>query len=91
MIPKEWTDLNSLTGIPVGTEILLQNTGVANDVIQAAISDLMPSGDFRGVFIKQLTPMYRVTSGEGRVWVRLYRYDSEFNRLREAPLQVQVA
>ena len=89
-IGNDWVDLNTLTGIPVGSGMRLQNTGLAQDVIQGAISDFAPPSDFSGVFMKQITPMYRVTEGEGRVWVRLYRYDRTQNKLTKARLQVQV-
>tara|TARA_R110002074_G_scaffold121968_1_gene256518 strand:- start:35910 stop:36215 length:306 start_codon:yes stop_codon:yes gene_type:complete len=91
-IGRDWVDLNTLSGIAAGTEILLQNTGLPHDVIQAAISVSTPPSDFQGVLMKQLAPMYKVTEGEGTVWVRLYRFDREFDELdtTTAPLQVQV-
>ena len=90
-IGRDWIDLNSVSGIPVGTELKLQNKGLPQDIIQGISSEGIPGDDeINGVFMRQLTPFYRLTSGEGRLWVRLFRYDRQPERLMTAPLQVQV-
>jgi hypothetical protein len=86
-----WVDLNTLTGIDVGTKFIIQNCGFPQDVIIAVESDTEPTaGDYDAVYIRQLDPMYKATKGSGRVWVKLYRYDrNDQSRNRTAPLRIQ--
>ena len=74
-IGKDWINLNTETGLPVGTEFILQNTGIAGDIVEIAISALQPIAGFRGVGIFQFNPFYRVSDKAIPVWVRFIRYD----------------
>jgi len=89
-IGSSWTNLTTLSGIPSGTEVVLQNIGLPQDVIELATSLTEPAIDFKGVYMKQITPMMRVTIGEADIWARLYRYDKDQSRLRTAKVQIQV-
>lgn len=90
-IGQDWVDINTMSGIPVGTELKLQNKGLPQDIIQGLTSIEKPSDDeTNGVYMKQISPFYRVTAGERRLWVRLYRYDRPPSHVMTAPLHVQV-
>lgn len=90
LIGYSWTDLNTLAGVPVGKEMLIQNVGVPADVIIAIESETEPTNEYDGVFMKQLYPMYKVETGSGRVWVKLYRYDlQDQSKNRTAAIRVQ--
>lgn len=69
-----WTNLNTLAGVEVGSQLLIQNLGRAGDIIELAISDAQPSESFRGVSIRQIEKLYRITPAN-TVWVRYIRYD----------------
>lgn len=68
-VTSEWTDLNTLFSIPIGTECLIQVVGNPNDLIELWISDTKPTTQ-RGEIIKQYDPAYRVNAGESTVWGR---------------------
>ena len=87
-IPTTWTDVNTLTGIPAGTEIKLQNVGLFGDVIEVATSALMPSSDFCGISMKQYL-FYLVDAGEAAVWARFVRKAGQTPAKGVTKLQVQ--
>tara|TARA_R110002020_G_scaffold447544_1_gene659919 strand:+ start:50 stop:343 length:294 start_codon:yes stop_codon:yes gene_type:complete len=87
-IPTAWTNLNTLSAIPVGTEILVQNRGKFGDVIDVAISATEPAVDFNGVALDQFG-FYGVDAGENDVWVRFIRLADQTPAKGTAKLQVQ--
>ena len=88
-IGKQWTDLNTLTGIAVGTEIILQCVGQRSDEIEVATSPTEPPQNFTGVKCMYGTPERMVTAGESTVWVRFVRLGNP-NAGSETKLQVKV-
>lgn len=74
-IDTNWTDLNVLTGIAIGQQMLLHNAGRAGDIIEVAVSEIEPIVVFRGVPVKSLDPQFRIAPQEFAVWVRHIRYD----------------
>lgn len=73
-ITSAWQSLYSLTGKPIGTQLYIQNAGMAGDIIEIIRSDTQPSPADRGDVIKSIDPRYRITSASD-VWVRYIRYD----------------
>ena len=88
-IPTSWINLNTLSSIPVGTEILLQNRGKFGDVIEAAISVTEPESSFAGIVLEQYG-FYRVDAGENDVWVRFIRLADQTPAVGTTKLQVQI-
>jgi len=89
-IPGAWTDINTLTGIPSGTEIFLQNVGGPNSIIELATSTSQPPLGLNGIRVGQNSPMYKVTSGESTVWARYIRIDRSDVGTRVTKMQVQI-
>ncbi len=69
-IPSEWVSVNSLTGLAVGTPLLIQNVGGAKEIIEYAISATVPSDGLIAPQAKSLD-WVEVTTGENEVWARL--------------------
>ena len=88
-IPSTWTDINTLSGIPAGTQLILQNVGSANDVIDLAISATEPAVGFEGVELFQ-NSFFGVDAGENTVWARYKRADRADVGTRLTKLQVQI-
>lgn len=73
-ISGSWTDLNFISGIAIGFELIIQNLGRAGDIVEIAISEIQPTESYRGIALEQIRKSYRVTPS-ARVWVRYIRYD----------------
>ena len=89
-IGKAWTDLNTLTGIAVGTEIILQCVGQRSDEVEVATSTTEPLESFVGVKCQYGNPDRHVPAGESRVWVRFFRLGNP-NAGTTTKLQVQTS
>lgn len=74
-ITNNWTALSVLTGIAIGSPLVLSNAGRAGDIIEAIVSDTEPLDTDRGVPIKQLDNQYTISGQSQEVWVRYIRYD----------------
>ena len=74
-IGNVWLPISTFTGIPAGTQLYLQNSGRAGDLIEVILSDTQPPVEARGVPLRQLDPVYRVSAQPLEVWVRHIRYD----------------
>lgn len=90
-IPVTWVSLNDLTGIPIGTELMLQNVGVPGDVIDFAFSGINPVEPFVGQAIDQIRSVCKVPKSDFEVWVRYRRLDLSANGTRLGLLSVQVS
>ena len=90
-ITNEWTALSVLTGIEIGTPMVLSNAGRAGDVIESIVSDTKPWSEDRGVPIKNLDNQYTISGQSQEVWVRYIRYDltGTITPLRTCLLSVQ--
>lgn len=86
-IPNSWTNLNTLSGISTGSEILLQNVGGANDIVELSIMTAQPSDDFKGIRLTQ-NQFFAISAGENNAWGRYIRLDRQ-NITRDTFLQVQ--
>jgi len=65
----DWQDLNTLSGIAVGTAISVQNQ--TNQVVFIATSNTKPSITFKGLAIPPvLSELASVSSGQSTVWVK---------------------
>lgn len=84
----EWVDVNSLAEIPVGDSFHIQNTGLPQDIIVLAVSELKPAADFKGVnlYQKESKP---VSPGGNTVWAKLVRIDRDPSKVRTATINVQ--
>ena len=87
-IPGTWTNVNTLTGIPAGTQLILQNVGSANDVLDLAISTTEPIAGFEGIELFQ-NRFFNVDAGENDLWARYKRLDRSDVGARVTKLQVQ--
>lgn len=87
-IPGTWTNVNTLTGIDVGTKLILQNVGTANDVLDLAISSTQPASEFEGVELFQ-NRFFNVDAGENDLWAKYKRLDRADVGSRVTKLQVQ--
>ena len=87
-VGSEWVNLNTLSGIAAGTQVLLQNVGGANDVIDLAISATQPISSFEGVELFQ-NKFFGVDAGENAVWARYKRQDRADVGTRTTKIQVQ--
>lgn len=74
-ITQDWTNLNTLTSLPVGTEFFLQNIGFPGDQIELVISATQPLETTNGYAIQHLQPNYRAFDVSLPVWVRYIRED----------------
>lgn len=91
-IPGTWTDLNDLTGIAAGTELIVQNIGIYGDVISCFVSEIAPIQSIRGVDFDQIKQLWRVSASVNqRVFVRVYRLDRPDLGEHKGRLQVQAA
>jgi len=71
-VTSEWTNLNTLFGIPVGTPVLIQVViGHNQDLMELWFGDDEPTTE-RGEVIKQYDPAYRVAAGESAIWGRYF-------------------
>ena len=70
-----WLPISTFTGIPAGTQVYLQNSGRAGDLIEVLLSDTQPPVEARGVPLRQFDPVYRVSAQPLQIWVRHIRYD----------------
>ncbi|MCP3681835.1 MAG: hypothetical protein GY861_04020 [bacterium] len=79
-VTSEWTDLNTLFGIPSGTEVLLQVViGYNQDLLELWIGPTKPTTE-RGEVIKQYDPPYRVNAGESIIWGRYFVPSRDVNQ-----------
>ena len=90
-IPGVWTDVNTLTGIPAGTQLVLQNVGGPNSIIEFATSPTEPTLDFNGVRLGQNDPMSVLPAGESTLWARYIRIDRSDVGVRKTKLQIQTS
>ena len=72
-VPNAWTDLNTLSGIPTTTAIIVQCVGSPADVVMLANSASMPASDFVGVHCYQGLQMQAVPAGENITWGKFVR------------------
>jgi hypothetical protein len=84
-----YTDLNALTSIVAGTEVLLQNVGGPNDIIEVATGAAQPAASFTGVRMEQ-HDFLRIDAGESTIWVKYLRLDRADVGVRTTKIQVQV-
>lgn len=89
-IPQVWTNINTFAGITEGVAIVVQNVGMAGDVISLANSPTEPAEDFLGVAAAQYRETYLVTEGESILWARFYRPNAQYQYSQKGKLQVQV-
>ena len=78
-IPGTWTDLNTLSGISVGTGIILQNLGstsgavqnigTPNVVIEITTSSTTPDESFIGWHML-INEQFTVDTGDPKVWLK---------------------
>ena len=78
-IPGTWTDLNTLSGITVGSAINIQNIGSSsgaianigtpNSIIEITTSSSEPADSFIGWHVS-LNEQWEVSAGELKVWVK---------------------
>ncbi len=87
-IPGTWINVNTLSGIPAGSQLILQNVGNANDVIDLAISATEPATGFEGIEIFQ-NRFFNVDAGENSLWAKYKRLDRSDVGARVSKLQVQ--
>lgn len=73
-----WTDINTATGIVVGTEIILTNKSTSVILVQTVTAQ--PSADSTdGVPLSVLpesTAVKTVTAGESKVWAKSIGFDN---------------
>lgn len=74
-IPPVWTNLNTLTGIAVGSKMYLQNVGRPGDIISLWQGETEPSATDRGWSVDQIKDYYVVPPDGPTVWVKYYRMD----------------
>lgn len=74
-IGRDWVSISSLTGLAIGSELLLQNMGRPGSIIELILSDSEPLEADRGNGLQQLDDIYRVSGQKSDVWVRHIRYD----------------
>lgn len=74
-IPVIWTALSQLTGVAIGTPVLLRNEGRSGDLIEVIVSDTEPLATSRGDALEQITSAYRISGQESEIWLRHIRYD----------------
>jgi len=74
-IPPVWTNLNTLTGIAVGTAMYLQNVGRPGDIVSVWQGDTEPAISDRGWSIDQIKEYYAIPPDGLDVWVKYYRAD----------------
>lgn len=87
-IGKDWTNLNTLSGVAVGNAVILQNVGGPNDIIDTAISVSQPAADFNGIRLEQ-NQFYSTSAGDNDIWVRYIRLDRQNIGTRTTKIQVQ--
>ena len=87
-VGADWVDINTLSGIPAGTALILQNVGGYNDIIDLAISATEPALNFEGVEMSQ-GRFFEVSSGENTVWARYKRNDRADVGASTTKIQVQ--
>jgi len=76
-IGTTWTDLNSLTSSPIGSEFTLQNTGVPADLIEVHLGATLPAETIKGYFLDQIKETYRVTPASSQnIYLRYTRLDN---------------
>ena len=79
LTPADWTNLNTTSGIAVGTSIEIQNQ--SSQAITLAISPTKPAIGFKGVLVPPLPSEIAVVgTGESIVWA-----------IGDGPVNVQVA
>lgn len=68
-IPDEWTSANDLTGLEIGTELVIQNQGDTQLIYAASPSK--PEDGFRGVLIPTVADRPLIVSqGESESWLK---------------------
>lgn len=71
VIPDVWTDINTLTGIPVGTQFTLQNVG--SDSLYMALSETTPIVD-KGLVLydvrREELSICTIPALSGRLWLK---------------------
>ena len=71
-IGGDWASLNTLTGIPIGTQIKVQNKGTQWLILQENV--VKPDiGDFTGeqvTTLREEEPSKVIINGSGEIWIR---------------------
>lgn len=69
LVDYEWQDANTLSGLPVGTAINIQNQ--THQPVFVAITNTKPADDFEGFGIPpDMSAVATISAGEERVWLR---------------------
>lgn len=75
LIDKDWIAASSLTGIPIGESLSIQNAGRAGDLVELILSSSVPELSDRGYAVRSIDPLYRISGQSVELWIRYIRYD----------------
>lgn len=99
-ITGSWTDINALTGIAVGTALIIQNVGAKNGamanigtpnaIVELTTNSSTPNALFTGWHVEE-NQTWAISAGEPKVWARYTRLggsdvgtDTVFIKVQEA-------